>query len=135
MSERKKIKIDPKKIYPMSLNLFTRQKYRCSKCGHKDWWNYSHMQMRGGKMVEKPWTWLPWFRPDRPTHCGNCGKELHFAYGSGKDTWADSHLPYWRGLFIILFIIFGGGFYLAHFHNIQIFEELASFLFSGMQIN
>jgi len=135
MSERKKIKIDPKKIYPMSLNLFTRQKYRCSKCGHKDWWNYSHMQMRGGKMVEKPWTWLPWFRPDRPTHCGNCGKELDFAYGSGKDTWADSHLPYWIGLFIILFIIFDGGFYLPHFHNIQIFEELASFLFREMQIN
>lgn len=117
-----------------SLNIYTRQKYRCSTCSHKDWWNYSHIQWRG-RMIKKPWAWLPWFRPDRPTHCGNCGKELDFAYGSGKDSWGDSYLPYWRGLFIILTVVFGGGFYLSHFHNIQIFEVIARYLFSGMQIN
>jgi hypothetical protein len=117
-----------------SLNVFTRQRYRCSKCGHIDWWNYSHMQIRG-KMVRKPWSKLPWFRPNRPVRCENCKKELNFAYGSGPDSWRDSYLPYWRGLFIILIIIFGGGIYLAHYHNIQIFEELAKLLFPGMQIN
>ena len=117
-----------------SLNLFTRQRYRCSKCGHIDWWNYSHIQWKG-RMIKKPWTWLPWFRPNRPTHCGNCGKELNFAYGSGPDSWRDSYLPYWRGLFIIIGLIIGSGFYFSIFHDIQIFEELAKLLFSGMQIN
>lgn len=69
MSEREKLGYDRWK--GTSLNLFTRQQYRCSKCLHKDWWNYI---MR---------------------------------------TLVD----------------------LTHFHNIQIFEELARYLFPGMQIN
>ncbi len=123
-----------KKWKGTSLNVFTRQQYRCSKCGHIDWWNYSHMQIRG-KMVRKPWSKLPWFRPNRPVRCKNCKKELKLRYGSGPDSWRDSYLPYWRGLFIILFVIFGGGFYLSYAHDIQIFEELAKLLFPNMQIN
>jgi hypothetical protein len=126
--------MEMEKILGTSLNLFTRQKYRCSKCSHKDWWNYSHMQWRG-KLIEKPWSWLPWFRSNRPTKCKKCNKELNFSYGSGPDSWGDSYLPYWRGIFITLSLIVGGGYFLSNNHNIQIFEELAKLLFPGMQIN
>ena len=118
--------------YGFQSNMFCRQQYRCSKCGHVDWWNYTQIQLRDGRMWKKPWSFM---LRDRPTHCKKCNKELDFGYGNGIDMYRDSYVPYWRGLFIILFVIFGGGFYLSYFHNIQIFEELARFIFSGMQIN
>ena len=120
------------RLYSCQANVFCRQQYKCSKCGHRDWWNYTHMQLRDGTMWKKPWAFM---LRDRPTHCKKCNKKLEFGYADGPDMYVDNYIPYWRGIFIILSLIVGVGYYLSNNHNIQIFEELAKLLFPGMQIN
>ena len=113
-----------------SLNLFVKQQYRCHQCNHIGKYDYEHIQFRG-KFIEKPWD-----TKSAPKHCEKCDATLDFGLGQGRNSWSDDWSGVWQFYIIVLSIFVLFSIYLAKFHDIQIFEEIARFIFGdGYEIN
>jgi len=113
-----------------SLNLLIKQQYRCHKCNYIGKYDYEHIQFRG-KFIEKPWE-----TKSAPKYCEKCDAPMEYGFGQGRNAWADD----WSGVYRFWLSILGIGlifsFYLAKAHDIQVFEELAKFIFGdGYKIN
>ena len=113
-----------------SLNLFVKQQYRCHKCNHIGKYDYEHIQFHG-KLIEKPWE-----TKSAPKHCEKCDAEMDYGFGAGRNSWEDDWSGVWRFYLTLICIFVILSFYLARAHDIQVFEELARFIFGeGYEIN
>lgn len=106
-----------------SLNLLVKQQYQCQECNYIGKYDYSHLQIHG-KLIKKPWK-----TKSRPLICEKCDNLLEYGKGQGVDAWVDDWSGVYRFWLLVGAIFLGASFYVARVYDIQVFEEIAYWIF------